>query len=284
VGVEGAIALVDRHCGEGVEEACIAAAFYRNGGRPPPFPTGAVGPVQKAMTVDEKIPYLLDCYREQLERGHTAVVELNLELATDAVGVFLAATGRSGDQEAERCYADAFLGTPGQRPSGGPARFAVSVMLTHEAEIHVEPLGIDEAGSNLSHAEWRYVSQLGLDANACYLEHGGSIYDRQFAIVRGTLRNTGWYVHGDVVESSGDDATDACLADLVSLLHVPEVDMAFDQAVTIRFDFNRVGRAPRWTGWGMRRVGMPPLDLSRHNHASVGARAGFRHEASVGSR
>jgi len=267
VDVAGATAMVDQHCRSDIEEACIAADFYRNGGLPPAFPTGNMGPVQVAMTVDEKIPDLLECYRQQLDAGDTAVNRLKLELATDAAGVFVAVTSRSGSPDAEQCLAGAFLGTPGQRPSGGPARFSASVVLTHEAMIHVEPSGLDHAGRNLGHAEWRYISQLGLDANACYLENGGSAFDRQFAVVKGTLRNTGWYVHDEVVETTGDAATDACLVALLSRMHVPEVDMLDDQNVSIRFVFNRVSRAPRWVGWGHRRLGVPPHDLSRHNHS-----------------
>ena len=269
VGVPGALRIVDRHCANDVGEACIAARFYRNGGSPPAFPTGRVGPVLVAMTVDEKVPDLLACYRGRLDRGDTSVAPFHLEVATDAEGRFLAVSGHTGDPTLEQCFADAFLGRPGQRPEGGPARFALEVTLTHEANIDVQPVGDDVAGGQITQAEWRFVSQLGLDVNACYLELGGSVFDRQFAILRGTLRSTGWYVQERVVESSGDDATDACVVALLERLRLPEVDLPFDQPVQIRIDFNRLGRAPRWARWGTRAMGVPPLDLSRHNHAAT---------------
>jgi hypothetical protein len=234
---------LETYCARGHQLLCHGAAAYRNGGRPLPFSVGSLPETRGPELLDAHLVELGLCYREHVERGGRGPLRLPMTMDFDAEGVILAVVAGLEDPLTEQCVADALLGYDSLGPTGGPARAELPTILLHRARPI--PIGgaddLDASGARDGLLA-SIATTLDHALNLCWIDHGGSLFDEQFTLLRGTLSTDGSYAVEELLESSGDDGTDACVRGLLDGLTSPGPRPEYPVRFDLRLDFNEVVR------------------------------------------
>lgn len=197
---------------EVVSQACIERDYLFYGGDVRAFKEGSLVPLQVEYVVSVMIPYFFDCYREALDRN-PRFQEEDLEVFTwlDEQGRTRgAAVTSDGDDAYRECLATSVLEREFyELPE--PIQVRVPLHIDHEPAIvvhakryHANPQPMIDL-ETLAREEWAY------DLDQCFLENGGSAFDRVFSLRDVRVRRDGFVEWGEVVESTGIDDVEACL-------------------------------------------------------------------------
>ncbi len=243
-----------------LEDACIYAGFLGFGGDVRAFFPGHYPDTEKQRITGQIVPFAHECLRDFRDRNPTwsREIELTLKMWIDEEGVIRGVVPvTDADREYQQCVAQHGVGvTSKERPRGGAALVTDSMTLGMEADIVVSTFK-GASGSkqvedleNLAYDEWTGV------ANACYMENGGSAWDNVITWIYGEIMRDGTFVGSRLVESTGDDATDACILEMLQSIDL-DATYAYNERVRIYLRFNVVYRAPRERGRGYGKAADP---------------------------
>jgi len=245
-------------CDHGDEQACLEADYLYYGGDVRAFKLGSLHPLFVDRLGTHLTPWLLECYRDQLDRepGFDDP-EMTVHAWIDEEGVVSGGTVTTdGPPEYKDCLADQLLdheiveGGIGVSPDHA-VKVEIPIHFGHEAEIKVASTRASAAGSaealvalqEVAREEWAE------EADACWLENEGSAWDSIFTIRKAVLRRTGELTLRRLFEPSGIDAADACLADMMAGTVVDEL-FEYDEPVRIYVRFVQPYRHPKPKGFG----------------------------------
>jgi len=234
-----------------LEDACIYAGFLGFGGDVRAFFPGYYPDTEKQRITGQIVPFANECLRDFRDRNPIwgREIELTLKMWVDEEGVVQGVVPvTDADLEYQQCVAKHGVGvTTKQLPDGGAALVTDSMTLGIEADIVVSTFkgasGSEQVQDleNLAYDEWTET------ANACYMENGGSAWDNVFTWIYGEIMRDGTFVGTRLIESTGDEATDACVLKMLQGIDL-ETKYAYNERVRIYVRFNVVYRAPRSRG------------------------------------
>lgn len=234
------------------EEACVHEAFLHYGGDSTTFFPGTYLETENQRILGQVVPFARECLRDMRDRhpDYGSEVELQLQVWLDERGVVRGVDPRSdADEEYRMCVARHTLGIETIEPVDGRARVSMDMTLGLEASIDVSTFKRAEGSEAVAALEQLAWEEWGAPANACYMDYGGSAWDRVFTWVYGEILRDGSFVGTRLVESSGSDETDACILDLMQGVKL-ESEYRYKVKVRIQVVFNIGYRAPRSRGEG----------------------------------
>jgi hypothetical protein len=152
------------------------------------------------------------------------------------------------DEEYKACVAKHSVGVVTKHlPVGGAARVTDTMGLGMEADIVVSTFKGASGSKQVEDLEDLAYEEWTEQANACYMENGGSAWDDVFTWIYGEILRDGSFVGTRLIETSGDEATDACILDMLQGIDLGTT-YTYNEKVRVYLRFNIVYRAPRSRG------------------------------------
>lgn len=221
---------------ETVDRACTELGYLREGGTVRAFKDGEPQPLQSERIEQSLSGYFLDCYRDLVDRG-VAVdgVAYDLHAWLDEVGEVRGATVRSDatDPTFDTCIAAELLGREYPAPVDA-TEILLEMGMNHEAVIQVRSRDTDVRTDVVMAVESLLIDKAA-EADRCYLENGGSMWDRVFSLRKLVVRRDGTIEIGKLVESSGIEEADACVLDLVDGFALDPLDYSEKAELYLKF-------------------------------------------------
>jgi len=228
-------------CERGLGAACFGARAYQLGGRPILWTEGELPEVRDAEILLPHNQQVGDCHRAAIDGGADVVLDLDLVMDFASDGTIVAVVPGTDDDELAGCIVGVFLGYDTLGPAGGPAR----APLRARAHLMGAPRrtrgeGDVDAVDDMLRA---LAEGRGLAVERCYIEHGGSAFDRVFLRLDAKLAPDGELEILSVLESSGDASTDACVVALLDDWASPTRQPSYPATFVVHVDFNVVSLA-----------------------------------------
>lgn len=230
------------------DDACLHAGFLGFGGDVRAFFPGHYADTEMHRITGQIVPFARDCLRDFRDRHPEwdREVELDLEMWVDEEGVVQGVLPvTDADREYQQCVAEHSLRvTTKALPTGGAARIHDAMTLGMESDIVVYTFKGASGSKQVEDLEKLAYEDWTGPANACYMDNGGSAWDDVFTWVYGEIMKDGTFVGTKLIESSGDEPTDACILDMLQGITLDK-QYVYNEKVRIYIRFNVVYRAPR---------------------------------------
>jgi len=227
-------------CEGGVGRACTEARWLRAGAEPEPDKVATVDAEAARMAIEYAVPWMRECAREAVDDGARVDGWLTFDLWGAPDGTVGGVAWRDDPTGVlSRCIADALVGQEALTASPWPQVAEAEVYVRLHADLEVMP---DHAMDSEAVAKVRRALRRPLEREAqrCFLDAGGSAFDRVFLMVDTAWDRAGSPLPAELFESSGLPEADACVMEAVGAL-APEVGPLEGRApVALRLNFGAI--------------------------------------------
>ncbi len=234
-----------------LDDACMYAGFLGFGGDVRAFFPGHYPDTEKQRITGQIVPFARDCFRDFRDRNPTwkKEVELDLLMWVDEEGTVRGALpDADADREYQKCVVEHSLGVISKHlPSGGAALVEDHMTFGMEADVVVSTFKGASGSKQVEDLEVLAYEEWTGPLNDCYMDNGGSAWDDVFTWIYGEVEKGGAFIGTRLIESSGDEPTDACVLDLLQGIEMGKT-YRYTEKVRIYVRFNVVYRAPREKG------------------------------------